>query len=100
MSQSTNQIISVHLQNNNGQLQRPQNFGGPRNANGRFQRTTNIGMLPIRHQNAANLFSSVFPTVQQYTDLISGADPFIRTQAPSPHNNRFSTLLFLGDSFP
>ncbi|CAG8779615.1 13394_t:CDS:1 [Dentiscutata erythropus] len=102
MNRSTNPIINVQSQSNNGQLQSPQNIGGPRNANGQLQRTTNIGMLPIRPQNTANLFTGTYTSVQQYADLINGTDPFTRTQGVEnlpPQSIRFSTLLFSGVSF-
>ncbi|CAG8440730.1 4128_t:CDS:1 [Dentiscutata heterogama] len=104
MSQPTVQIISVQIRNNSGQLLRSQIIGGPQNANGQFQRALNIGMLPTRSQNTANLSSDAFIAVQQHMDLISGTYPFTRIQGientqPS-QSTRFSTMLFSGSSFP
>ncbi|CAG8785710.1 21531_t:CDS:1, partial [Dentiscutata erythropus] len=50
-------------QNNNGQLQRPQNIGGPQTVYGQLQRP----------QNTANLFTDA---VRQYDDLVSGTNLF------------------------
>ncbi|CAG8525415.1 11275_t:CDS:1, partial [Dentiscutata erythropus] len=91
MNQFTNQIIGVQLQNNNGQLQRPQNISGPQNANGQLQRTTNIGMPPMRPQNTANPVTGIFTSFQQYADLTNGSDPFSRTQGVALQSTRFST---------
>ncbi|CAG8744314.1 24512_t:CDS:1, partial [Dentiscutata erythropus] len=55
--------------NNNGMQQRAQNIniGGPQNANGQLPRV----------QNNPNRFDSA---IQQYNDLVNGADPFTKTQ--------------------
>ncbi|CAG8805482.1 37227_t:CDS:1, partial [Gigaspora margarita] len=62
MSQFTIQI-GVQPQNNYGQVQRPQNNGGPQNANGQFQRLQN---------------TDDFIAIQQHADLVNGAYPFTR----------------------
>ncbi|CAG8565336.1 10409_t:CDS:1, partial [Dentiscutata heterogama] len=83
------------------QLQWLQNIGGPQNANGQLQRTTNNSMLPMRPHNIANLFTGT--SVQQYTDLINGTNPFTGAHGvenPPPQNSEFTTQLFLGGSFP
>ncbi|KAF0497547.1 hypothetical protein F8M41_020676 [Gigaspora margarita] len=87
MSQSTNQI-SVLPQNNNGPIQRPQNIGEPQNVNGQFQRLRN---------------TDDFIAIQQHASLVNGAYPFIRIQDienQTHQNMQFSTMLFLGTSFP
>ncbi|CAG8525435.1 11276_t:CDS:1 [Dentiscutata erythropus] len=101
MNQTTNQIIGVQPQNNNGRLQRLQNIGGPRNANSQVPRIPNIGMPPLRTQNNVNLFTSNFTAVQH--DLINGTDPFTRMQGVEnlpPQSPQLSAVLFLGVSFP
>ncbi|CAG8811273.1 5041_t:CDS:1, partial [Cetraspora pellucida] len=79
MNQSGAQIINAQLQPNNGQLQRPQNIGGPQNGNGQFQGSLNIGRQTLRPQN---LFNHTSISVQYYTDLVEGTNPFTRTQGP------------------
>ncbi|KAF0538175.1 hypothetical protein F8M41_008127 [Gigaspora margarita] len=86
MSQSTIQI-TVQPRNNNGQIQRPQNIGGPQNVNGQFQRLQN---------------TDDFIANQQHADLVNGSDPFTRTQDienGTQQNIQFPTMLFLGSSF-
>ncbi|CAG8440307.1 12160_t:CDS:1 [Dentiscutata heterogama] len=102
MNQSANQNIVAHPQNYSGQLQRLQNIGGPQNINGQLRRNLNISMHPLRHQNAASLFTGTLIAIQRYTDLINGADPFTTIQGienPSPQSTQFLTL-FSGVSFP
>ncbi|CAG8767366.1 11186_t:CDS:2, partial [Gigaspora margarita] len=87
MSQSTIQI-AVQPRNNNGQIQRPQNIGGPQNVNGQFQRLQNTDNF-IANQQHADLVNGVF----------SGSDPFTRTQDienETQQNIQFPTMLFLG----
>ncbi|CAG8579679.1 27948_t:CDS:1, partial [Racocetra persica] len=62
MNQSTAQIINTQPLNNNAQLQRPQNIGGPRNGNRRQS---------LRPQN---LFNNAPIAVQYYADIIEGTE--------------------------
>ncbi|CAG8566325.1 8105_t:CDS:1, partial [Cetraspora pellucida] len=103
MSQFTSQIINVQLQNNNGQLQRPQNVGGLHNVNGQLQRASNIGWQHTRLQNNTNLLSGAFIAIQYYEDLVRDTDLFTRTQGieiPPPQGTQSLTLLISGLSFP
>ncbi|CAG8824554.1 7237_t:CDS:1, partial [Racocetra persica] len=88
--QSTAQIITIQLQNNNAQLQRPQNIGGPRNGNGR---------QPLRPQD---LFSNTSIAVQHYADPNEGTE-FIETHGienPQSQSIESLTSLIFGLSFP
>ncbi|KAF0540702.1 hypothetical protein F8M41_006322 [Gigaspora margarita] len=86
MNGSTNRIISVQPQINNGQPQRLQNI--------------NIVQQLPRLQNNENRFSNTFIN-QQYSDLIYGTKPFTSMQCPCPpqQETQFSTSLFSGNSF-
>ncbi|CAG8737080.1 9281_t:CDS:1 [Dentiscutata erythropus] len=102
MNQSANQNIGAHPQNYSGQLQRLQNTGGPQNINGQLLRILNTSMLPLRRQSVASLSTGTFISVQRYTDLINGTDPFTTIQSEEnsfPQSTQFSTL-FSGVSFP
>ncbi|RIB30094.1 hypothetical protein C2G38_2153523 [Gigaspora rosea] len=102
MNQSANQTISAQPQNN-GQLQRSYNLGGPQNAGGFLQRTSNISTRSLRPQNTVNIFADDFINIRRYTDLVEGIDLSIRTQDienQSSQGVQFSTLLISGYSFP
>ncbi|CAG8783384.1 25384_t:CDS:2, partial [Racocetra persica] len=76
MNQSTAQMINAQPQNNNGQLQRPQNMGGPQNGSGQFQ-----GALNIRIGRNAHI------------DL-AGGTAFTRTQdIENPQLQRIQSLM-------
>ncbi|KAF0540703.1 hypothetical protein F8M41_006323 [Gigaspora margarita] len=86
MSGSTNRIISVQPQINNGQPQRLQNI--------------NIVQQMPRLQNNENRFSNTF-IIQQYSELINGINPFTIIQCPCPpqQDTEFPTSLFSANSF-
>ncbi|CAG8697490.1 25793_t:CDS:2 [Gigaspora margarita] len=72
-------------QNNNGQPQRHQNIGRLQNAYGQLQRLQNTS------------------AIQQHNELVNGTHPFTRIQYvenQTLQSTQFSTMLFLGSSFP
>ncbi|KAF0497551.1 hypothetical protein F8M41_020680 [Gigaspora margarita] len=87
MSQSTIQL-NAQPQNKNVQPQRSQNIGRLQNVYGQLQRL----------QNTSDLFA-----IQQHNELVNGTHPFTRIQYvenQTLQSTQFSTMLFLGSSFP